>query len=204
MGRSSRRDELPLNLQLLLQPFEKWEIDFVGPIQPLGKKTGAWYIITSIEYLIRWVEVHPIKDYIGAAIVKFRFEYVLTKFSSLKILMSDCSMHFLNETISALMEEFQFYRQESTSYHPQASGMVEAFNKVLENVLTKFCNAQRNDWDVLVPVVLWAYITTLFIGMVDHRALEETLIQLTELEEDRFLAGFHKQFQKEREKEWHD
>jgi len=55
-SRPSRRDELPLNAQVSLQPFEKWEIDFVGLIQPLGKKTSAQYIITLTEYLTRWVE----------------------------------------------------------------------------------------------------------------------------------------------------
>lgn len=31
-GRPSQRDELPLNPQMNLQPFDKWAIDFVGPI----------------------------------------------------------------------------------------------------------------------------------------------------------------------------
>ena len=39
-----------------------------------------------------------------------------------------------------------------------------------------------------------------FTIMADYRALEERLAQLTEIEEDRFLAGFHQQFQKERKK----
>lgn len=91
-------------LQVMLQPFEKWVIDFVGPIQPPRKKMGVWYIITMTEYLTKWAEVQPMKDCIGTTVAKFIFEYVLTRFGCPKILMSDHSTHFLNETISALTE----------------------------------------------------------------------------------------------------
>lgn len=43
-----------------------------------------------------------------------------------------------------------------------------------------------------------------FTGMADCRTLEEWIAQLKEIEEDRFLAGFHQQVQKEHEKSWHD
>lgn len=59
--------------------------------------------------------------------------------------MSDRKMHFLNETISTLTEEFQVYHQQSMSYHPQVNGAVEAFNKILETALTKVCKAQGNN-----------------------------------------------------------
>ena len=43
-----------------------------------------------------------------------------------------------------------------------------------------------------------------FTGMADHGAMEQRLAQLEELEEDRFLDGFHQQVKKECKKAWHD
>jgi hypothetical protein len=62
VGKLSRRDKMPLASQLTLQSFEKWAIDFVGPINPLGKHTGSRYIITVTEYLTRWVEERKVRD----------------------------------------------------------------------------------------------------------------------------------------------
>ena len=102
----------------------------------------------------------------------------------------------------------------------------------MDNTLTKVYNAQRNDGNMRILVVLWAYKMTCkmltgqtpfrlvcvievmipmeyivhslrivaFIRMTDRRALEERLTLLIVLEEDRFLAGFHQQVQKEHEK----
>jgi hypothetical protein len=62
VGNPSRRDEMHLAPQLTLQVFEKWAIDFVGPINPPGRCTRARYIITATEYLTRWEEAREVKD----------------------------------------------------------------------------------------------------------------------------------------------
>jgi hypothetical protein len=143
-----------------LQAFDKSTIDFVGLINPPSKRTGARYIIIVKEYLTRWVEVTPVKDYSVETIAHFLFKQVINRFGCPSILMRYQGTHFINRTICVMIKEFEFHHQSITLYHPQENGTVEAFNKILENALTKICNVNRDDWELKVPVVLWVYRMT--------------------------------------------
>ena len=92
--------------QVTLQDFDKWAIDFVGPINPPAKKSGARYIITATDYLTRWAEAQPVKNCSTATAVQFIFDHILSRFGCPPILMSDQGSHFLNKTIAVLTEEF--------------------------------------------------------------------------------------------------
>jgi transposase InsO family protein len=117
----------------------------VGPINPLGKRTGAKYIITATEYLTRWVEARAFKDYSSTTTTCFIFDDIITRFGCPKNIMSDQGTHFINKTIEALTQEFEVHHQKSTPYHPQVNDMVEAFKKILETTLTNICSLNRDD-----------------------------------------------------------
>jgi hypothetical protein len=39
-------DKMPLQPQVLIEPFEKWALDFVGPIFPMSRKKSIfWYVL---------------------------------------------------------------------------------------------------------------------------------------------------------------
>lgn len=106
IGRLSRRDELSLNPQVTLQDFDKWASKFYGTINPLRKNTSAWYFITATNYLTRWSEAKPIKDYNTDTTAQFIFEYILLRFRCPKISMTHWGSHLLHSAIEALMKEF--------------------------------------------------------------------------------------------------
>jgi hypothetical protein len=109
---------MPLAPQLTLQAFEKLTINFVGPINPPGKRTRVRYIITMKEYLTRWAEVREIRDCSATTAARFIFYDIITRFGRPKILMSDKGTHFINKTVEALTDEFVVHHQKNTPYHP--------------------------------------------------------------------------------------
>ena len=58
MGRLVRSDEMPLQPQILIEPFEKWAFDFIGLIHPPSQ--GKNYILVCTDYVTKWVEAKPL------------------------------------------------------------------------------------------------------------------------------------------------
>ena len=105
---------MPLAPQITLHAFDKWKVDFVGPISPPGKQTGACCIITTIDYLTKWAEAAPVKDCTATTVAKFLFENVVTRFGCPKILISNQGTHFVNKLIVELTAKYQIHHKKTT------------------------------------------------------------------------------------------
>jgi hypothetical protein len=54
MGQPVHSDEMPLQPQVLVEPFEKWTFNFAGPINPPSRHKV--YIVVCTNYVSKWVE----------------------------------------------------------------------------------------------------------------------------------------------------
>lgn len=54
MGKPVPYDDIPLLPQVLIDPFEKWALYFVGPISPPSRQ--KWYVLVCTNYDAKWVE----------------------------------------------------------------------------------------------------------------------------------------------------
>ena len=71
--------------------------------------------------------------------------------------MTDRGTHFVNELLDALCQQLGTKHSLSTAYHPQTNGLVERFNRTLCEALAKYANEEKDDWDLYIPSVLFAY-----------------------------------------------
>jgi len=79
MGHLVQANEVPLSTQVMIESFEKWAINFVGPINhtSLNKK----HILVCTDFVTKWVEAKAVS------------------FATQKLLLIFCLMNFLLDLV---------------------------------------------------------------------------------------------------------
>jgi hypothetical protein len=92
MGIPTSVDEMPLQAQVVIEPFEKWALDFVGPINPMSRKKK--YILVCIDYVTKWVEAKALYSTNEQSVVDFLFEEIFTRFEVPREIVTDQGTQF--------------------------------------------------------------------------------------------------------------
>ena len=159
VGKPTPSNAMPLNPILAQIPFEKWGIDFVGPIKPPSRSGQKRYILVATEYVTKWAEAIATKTDDAKTVAKFLYEHIITRFGCPKELVSDRGTHFVNDTIQQLTNKYFIKHRTSSPYHPRANGQTEKTNGILCKIITKTVQGSNIDWDSRIYDALWAYRT---------------------------------------------
>ena len=88
---------MPTNYSLVIEPFDVWGFDYMGPFRSTN---GYTHILVDVDNITKWVVV-PI------------------------YLMTDGGSHFIHGAFRKLLAKYDVNHRIASTYHPQFSGQVE-------------------------------------------------------------------------------
>ena len=102
MGQPNRLDEMLLQPQLVVEPFDKWDMDFIWPINPPSKQKD--YILVFIDYMTKWVEAMDLVKSNDQSIIDFLYGDIFTLFGVPREIVTNGGGKFVSCKMEALLE----------------------------------------------------------------------------------------------------
>jgi transposase InsO family protein len=152
----------PLTPHAIPAPFEHVAMYFVGPL-PVSIH-GNRYILVITDYFTRWVEAYATADQ-SADVTAVCLGDWCTRYGSPLGLHSDRGGAFLSEVVRKFNLIWDVKPILTSSYHPQANGLVERMNGTLCDMLRAFATDSGRTWDEVINAALFVYRTTVHSGI---------------------------------------
>ena len=220
-----------MNYSLVIEPFDCWGFDFMGPFPT---SHGNTHILVAVDYVTKWVEAIPTKSADHKTSLKMLKEVIFPRFGVPRYLMTDGGSHFIHGAFRKVLAKYDVNHRVSSPYHPQTSGQVELTNREIKLILQKTVNKSRKNWSKKLNDALLAYRTAYKnpMGMspykmvyachlpleLEHKAYwavrqlnsdpvltgKTRLLKLSSLEEWRNEAYENARLFKKKVKRWHD
>ena len=134
MGNVNKRHEMPLQGILVVQLFDVWGIEFMGPFPP---SVGNLYILLAVDYVSKWVEAVACSKNDANTVMGFLQKNILSRFGTPKTIINDGGSHFTNKLFDRLMSRYGIKHIMSLAYHPQTNGQAEISNRKIKKILEK-------------------------------------------------------------------
>ncbi|KMQ85929.1 pol polyprotein [Lasius niger] len=139
---------LPTKIPVPDSRFEHIHIDIVGPLPPSKEYR---YLLTMIDRFTRWPEAVPLQDCTANTVAKAFFTHWVARFGAPHLITTDQGSQFEAQLFDAITQLVGAKRCRTTTYHPEANGIIERWHRTLKSAL--MCH-NESQWTETLPVVL--------------------------------------------------
>ena len=88
----------------MIEPFEKWDLDFVGPISPMSHKKK--YILVCTGYITKWVESKALFRATEKYVVEFIYEEILARFRVPREILTEQGLQFTSNLMKEITTKY--------------------------------------------------------------------------------------------------
>lgn len=136
--------------------FDHINVDLVGPLPP---SEGYCHLLTIVDRFTRWPEAIPVKDTSTQTVARAILLHWIARYGVPSDITSDRGSQFVSELWNALARLLGVSLHHTTSYHPQANGLVERFHRSMKTSLRARL-ADSANWMNELPWVMLGLRTT--------------------------------------------
>ena len=139
-------------------PFHTIACDIFGPLPETVDVNK--YIVVCVDLSTRYVIASALSNIKAQTIVNFLINNVVLVFGAPKFLLTDQGKQFTSALTQEFLHKLDTLHLRTSAYHPCTNGIVESHNKTLANMLYMFTNDKQDNWDTILPYVVFAYNTS--------------------------------------------
>ena len=138
-------------------PFQKWSIDFVGPLP--ASRTGNCYILTAKDCFTRWTEAFPTENMTALTVVKTLEKELFSRYGLPDQIHTDQGTQFTSTMMKQVYDTLGIQGTTTPAYNPK-SNPVERTHRDLGRMLRACVDDHPQDWEDFLPGCLLAMRTT--------------------------------------------
>lgn len=113
------------------------------------------------DYFTKLKEAYALPNHTAYTVADKLCTESLCKYGVPRVIHTDQGREFESLLFTSLCKTLGVEKTRTTPYRPQSDGMIERFNRTLQDMLSAFVNENRDDWDDHLPYIMMGYRATL-------------------------------------------